>query len=106
MNMHGTPPVAMGTLTVTTKGQITLKQELLRHMGVRPGQKISVDKLPDGRAILQAERAASTDMDAVFGILKPKNTQQITLSIDEMNDITRQGWAGEISAGHDDENHR
>ena len=39
----------MATLTVTAKGQITLKQELLRHLNVAPGQKVEVDKLPDGR---------------------------------------------------------
>jgi antitoxin PrlF len=39
----------MPTLTVTAKGQITLKQELLRHLNVTPGQKVEVDKLPDGR---------------------------------------------------------
>ena len=39
----------MATLTVTAKGQITLKQELLRHMNVAPGQKVDVDMLPDGR---------------------------------------------------------
>ena len=29
----------MATLTVTAKGQITLKQELLRHLNVAPGQR-------------------------------------------------------------------
>jgi antitoxin PrlF len=29
----------MTTLTVTAKGQITLKQELLRHLNVGPGKK-------------------------------------------------------------------
>jgi bifunctional DNA-binding transcriptional regulator/antitoxin component of YhaV-PrlF toxin-antitoxin module len=33
----------MTTLTVTAKGQITLKQELLRHLKVSPGQKVEVD---------------------------------------------------------------
>jgi len=39
----------MRTLTVTAKGQITLRKDLLEHIGVRPGQRISVAKLPDGR---------------------------------------------------------
>ena len=39
----------MNTLTVTAKGQITLRKELLKHLGVQPGDKIVVDKLPDGR---------------------------------------------------------
>jgi len=37
----------MNTLTVTAKGQVTLRRELLDHLGVRPGDRIDVDKLPD-----------------------------------------------------------
>ena len=35
------------TLTVTAKGQITLRREVLEHLGVRPGDKIDVDLLRD-----------------------------------------------------------
>ena len=34
----------MGTLTVTAKGQVTLRKEILKHLGVRPGEKFAVDK--------------------------------------------------------------
>ena len=43
---------SMPTLTVTAKGQITLKQDLLRHLNVAPGQKVEVDKLPNGRLVV------------------------------------------------------
>ena len=46
----------MATLTITAKGQVTLRKELLRHLGVEPGQKIEVDTLPDGRVELRAAR--------------------------------------------------
>ncbi len=39
----------MSTLTVNAKGQVTLRKDLLKHLGVRPGDKIAVDKLPAGR---------------------------------------------------------
>jgi AbrB family looped-hinge helix DNA binding protein len=39
----------MGTLTVTAKGQITLRKDLFEHLGVNPGEKITVEKLSDGR---------------------------------------------------------
>ncbi|HEY4815529.1 MAG TPA: hypothetical protein VIH58_12660 [Chthoniobacterales bacterium] len=39
----------MTTLTITAKGQVTLKQELLKHLGVGPEERIEADKLPDGR---------------------------------------------------------
>ena len=31
----------MSTLTVTAKGQVTLHQDLLQHLGVQPGEKIA-----------------------------------------------------------------
>jgi bifunctional DNA-binding transcriptional regulator/antitoxin component of YhaV-PrlF toxin-antitoxin module len=83
----------MTTLTITAKGQVTLKQELLRHLGVTPGQKVSIDTLPDGRAVLRAARRGAAIGDA-YGILKAKNKRKRALSIDEMNAIASQGWAG------------
>ncbi|HEX8895960.1 MAG TPA: AbrB/MazE/SpoVT family DNA-binding domain-containing protein [Terriglobales bacterium] len=32
----------MITLTITGKGQVTLKQDLLRHLGVGPGEKVEI----------------------------------------------------------------
>ena len=42
----------MTVLTITAKGQVTLKQDLLKHLGVSPGEKIEADKLPDGRIVV------------------------------------------------------
>jgi AbrB family looped-hinge helix DNA binding protein len=42
----------MTTLTVTTKGQVTLRKDLLKHLGVAPGDKVSIDLMPDGKATL------------------------------------------------------
>lgn len=39
------------TLTVTSKGQVTLRKELLAHLGVKPGQRLDVEVLPGGRTI-------------------------------------------------------
>lgn len=84
----------MTTLTVTAKGQVTFKQELLRHLGIRPGQKINVEALPEGRAVIQALREGR-DISDSFGILKAKNRGSLVLSIEEVNEIARKGWAGE-----------
>ncbi len=82
----------MGTLTVTAKGQVTLKKDVLEHLGVAPGDQISVDKLPDGQIVVRA--APSGDISAVFGMLhKPKGP---VLTIEQINKITRDGWAGKI----------
>ena len=81
----------MSTLTVTAKGQVTLRKDLLKHLGINPGDKITVDKLPDGRIEVKAARPAGKISDA-FGFLKRKNRP--SLSIEEMNEITARGWAG------------
>ena len=44
----------MGTLVVTAKGQVTPAQGLLEHLGVRPGGKVTVSKLPNGRVEIKA----------------------------------------------------
>lgn len=82
----------MLTLMVTAKGQVTLKQELLKHLGVTPGGKIEVAKLPDGRIAIKAAKSGGK-LENAFGILAKKNTQKITLSIDEIGGLTRGGWA-------------
>jgi len=49
LQMDGVGDRLMTKLTITAKGQVTLKQELLNHLGVGPGEKIEADKLPEGR---------------------------------------------------------
>ena len=80
----------MTRLTVTAKGQITLKQELLKHLGVGPGEKIEADKLPDGRIVVKAVAPNGTIADFI-GCLSQKRGPKLT--IDEMNAIASQGWA-------------
>lgn len=82
----------MNAYTVTAKGQITLRKELLQHLGVHPGEKISIDKLPGGEIRIRAVRATGKISD-VFGMLKREG--QRPLSIEEMNEVIAQGWAGE-----------
>jgi AbrB family looped-hinge helix DNA binding protein len=81
----------MPTLTVTAKGQITLRQELLRHLNVAPGQKVEVDKLPDGRLTVRpAPRKGS--IAAFSGSLAKEGTPRLT--IEEINEAIADGWAG------------
>jgi bifunctional DNA-binding transcriptional regulator/antitoxin component of YhaV-PrlF toxin-antitoxin module len=84
--------VEMSTLTVTAKGQVTLRKDLLEHLGVHPGDKISIEKLPGGRAEVKAVRPTGKISDA-FGFLKAKRKGR-SLSIEEMNEIIADGWAG------------
>jgi bifunctional DNA-binding transcriptional regulator/antitoxin component of YhaV-PrlF toxin-antitoxin module len=81
----------MSTLSITAKGQVTLRKDLLEHLGVHPGEKIAVNKLPDGRIEMKAVRSTSRISDA-FGLLKKQDGT--SLSIEEMSKIAARGWAG------------
>lgn len=81
----------MGTLTVTAKGQVTLRKDILRHLGVAPGEKITVDKLPDGRVEVRADRATGNISD-VFNLLKRRKGPSLTVR--QINEIAARGWAG------------
>jgi bifunctional DNA-binding transcriptional regulator/antitoxin component of YhaV-PrlF toxin-antitoxin module len=81
----------MGTLTVTAKGQVTLRKDLLTHLGVQPGEQVTVDKLPNGRIEVKAARPAGKISD-VFNLLR--NEKRRSLTIEEMNKIAARSWAG------------
>ena len=81
----------MKALTVTAKGQVTLRKDLLKHLGVQPGEKIAVDKLPDGRIEIKAARPAGKISD-VFNLFKRRNGP--SLSINEITELAQKGWAG------------
>lgn len=80
----------MTTLTITAKGQVTLRKDVLEHLGVAPGQQIEVEMLPQGR--IEVRAAPAGELSAVFGLLKRKNGPR--LSIEQMNEVAREGWAG------------
>jgi antitoxin PrlF len=80
----------MGTLVITAKGQVTLRRDLLEHLGARPGGKVVISKLPNGIIEIKAARATGKISD-VFGFLKAKRKGK-SLSIDGMNDVIARGW--------------
>jgi len=81
----------MSTLTVTAKGQVTLRKDVLNHLGVRPGETVTVNKLPDGAIEVRAARPTGKISDA-FGLLKHRGKRR--LSIEEIGRIAAEGWAG------------
>lgn len=82
----------MTILTVTAKGQVTLRKDLLQHLGIEPGEKIEIDKLPDGRISVQAARSTGS-IDDFVGLLAGKSRKIATL--DEIDEAIAAGWAGE-----------
>jgi bifunctional DNA-binding transcriptional regulator/antitoxin component of YhaV-PrlF toxin-antitoxin module len=81
----------MSELTVTARGQVTFRRKVMEHLGVKPGGKIELDLLPDGRGVIRAARAAGKIQD-FFGVLAGKTKKVAT--IEEMNEAAAAGWAG------------
>ena len=78
-------------LKVSRKGQLTLRKELLHHLGISPGQRLEVQVLPGGRLELQAERPRGTLAEFV-GRLAGRSDR--TASLEELNAAASSGWAG------------
>lgn len=81
----------MTSLFVTMKGQVTLKRDLLQHLGIKPGERIDLDKLPGGELLVKATRPTGT-IDHFIGRHAGKVKKPMT--IEEMNEIAASGWAG------------
>jgi bifunctional DNA-binding transcriptional regulator/antitoxin component of YhaV-PrlF toxin-antitoxin module len=76
---------------VTSKGQVTLRKELLAHLGVQPGQRLDVEVLPGGRLELHAEQATGT-IDGFIGLLAGRSPHRA--SLEELREAAACGWAG------------
>ena len=81
----------MTTLTVTARGQVTFRREVLQHLGIKPGEKIEFQLLPDGRALLKAARPMQS-IDGFVGLLAGRSKK--VASIEEINAAASDGWAG------------
>jgi bifunctional DNA-binding transcriptional regulator/antitoxin component of YhaV-PrlF toxin-antitoxin module len=81
----------MPTLKVTAKGQVTFRKDVLRHLGVRPGEKISVELLPGGRVVATAMGPESEIAD-IFNLFQRKGGPSLT--IEEIGELAADGWAG------------
>lgn len=80
------------TLTITTRGQVTFRRDILQHLGIRPGDKIELDLLPDGRATVRAARPAEPP-GTFIGLLASRTAKVATL--EEIAVAAVQGWAGQ-----------
>jgi bifunctional DNA-binding transcriptional regulator/antitoxin component of YhaV-PrlF toxin-antitoxin module len=82
----------MSILTVTARGQVTFRKDVLHHLGIKPGDKIALDKLPDGRVGLRAAKPSGA-IEGFFGVLAGKTPKVATL--DEIEEAAAAGWASE-----------
>ncbi len=70
-------------LKVTAKGQVTLRQAVLDHLGVKPGDKVGVSLLPHGRVELEPA-SAQHDISSLRGLLRRRRKRPVSLT--EMQD--------------------
>ena len=80
----------MTRLTVTARGQVTFRKEVLQHLGIRPGDKMELDLLPGGKGVLYAATPAGT-MAGFVGLLAGKTTKVATL--EEIDQAIAQAWS-------------
>jgi bifunctional DNA-binding transcriptional regulator/antitoxin component of YhaV-PrlF toxin-antitoxin module len=81
----------MATLSVTARGQVTFRKNIMQHLGVKPGGKITLDLLPDGRGLIRAAKPTGSINDFI-GLLAGKTKKIAT--IEEINKAAADGWAG------------
>ncbi len=83
--------IKMMTLTVTNRGQVTLRKSVLQHLGIKPGDKIELDLLPGGQGLLKAAQSNGT-LDGFIGLLAGRTDK--VASLEDINAATAQAWAG------------
>jgi bifunctional DNA-binding transcriptional regulator/antitoxin component of YhaV-PrlF toxin-antitoxin module len=90
--------IRMASLTVTAKGQVTLRRDLLQHLGIKPGERVDLEKLPGGELRVRAARPTGT-IDGFLHSLDGKVKLRKPLSIEDINRIAAAGWAGDLDEG-------
>ena len=68
------------------------RKDVLQHLGIKPGDKIELALLPDGRGMLKAARP-SASIEDFFGLLSRRTKKIATLN--EIDEAVARGWAGQ-----------
>ncbi|MFZ3286978.1 MAG: AbrB/MazE/SpoVT family DNA-binding domain-containing protein [Telluria sp.] len=64
----------------------------LQHLGIKSGDKIELDLLPEAKGMLKAAQPGAT-IDGFIGLLAGRTKKAATL--EEMNEASAQGWSGD-----------
>jgi bifunctional DNA-binding transcriptional regulator/antitoxin component of YhaV-PrlF toxin-antitoxin module len=78
-------------MTITGKGQFTLNKGLMEHLGIRPGDKVSVIKTPEGLNVTAAKSRLSID-EMLHGIDSIIQDRDLPSSIDDINCAIAYGY--------------
>jgi antitoxin PrlF len=83
----------MAILTIAANGQVSLRPELPRHLGVGPGQQVEVGTMPGGEIEVHAAHPTGT-IESFIGKLAGQGSKTVALkALQREADV---GWGGEI----------
>ena len=86
----------MAVLKVTSRGQATFRRDVLRHLGIRPGDTIEVDLLPGGLVQLSAARPHEP-VAGLVGLLHGRASGALT--IEQIRAVTAEAGGGATARG-------
>lgn len=78
----------MTAATMTSKGQVTIPKEVRDELGLEAGTKVDFVRVGPGEYRL---RPRNRGIEELFGILQYDGPP---ITIEEMNEAIRDGWAG------------
>jgi len=87
----------MATAAVTSKGQITIPAEVREDLGLKAGDRVSFLKGENGEYILRAKTGSIRNLKGCV------NRTGKPVTIEEMNETIRRGWAGEFTSIESDQ---
>jgi bifunctional DNA-binding transcriptional regulator/antitoxin component of YhaV-PrlF toxin-antitoxin module len=81
--------MAVAVLTVTSRGQVTFRRDVLKHLGLKPGDRLEVELLPGGRVQLSATRPRGSIEDLYAMLWDRTNGER--LSVGEIESVIGAG---------------
>lgn len=82
-------------LTITAKGQVTIRKALLEGLGAKPGDRLRIEVRSDGGLVIPPVRRPKKPLtwDEIAGSITPPPDRR-GVTIEQMNDAIAKGWAG------------
>jgi bifunctional DNA-binding transcriptional regulator/antitoxin component of YhaV-PrlF toxin-antitoxin module len=82
-------------MTLTGRGQFTFNKGFMEHLGVKPGDKVEVRKMPDGKLeIVAARKNEKLTLDELVAQCRSRHKDnKIKLTLDEINAAIEQSYA-------------
>ncbi len=81
----------MTIVTVNPQGQIIVDEDVVKQLGVKPGDRVELHVLPGGKAEIGTSEKTLTFRD-VKGMLHEAANGKV-LTIEEINEVIEDAWA-------------